>query len=193
MLILASTSRYRRAQLEGLGLDFEARGSGVDEDAVKAEGWPPEILALKLAEAKARAVAESAPPNAVVIGGDQLAHLDGAILGKPGTIEAAVAQLCRMAGRTHALLTAVAVVSEGGARVESHLDRAELTLRPLSEAAIRRYVAQDRPLDCAGSYKLEVGGAALFARVRTDDPTAITGLPLIALTRLLDRFGIRAP
>lgn len=191
MLILASTSPYRRAQLEALGLEFEARAPGVDEDAAKRHGYPPEVLALKLAEAKAKAVAASAPPEAVVIGGDQLVAFEGAILGKPGSREAAVAQLERMAGRTHALLTAVAVVS--GERVETHLDRTELTLRALPRAAFARYVERDNPIDCAGSYKFEAGGAALFSKVRAEDPSAITGLPVVGLVRLLERAGLTVP
>lgn len=191
MLVLASASKYRRAQLEQLGLSFDAEASGVDEDAEKALVVDPARLALTLARAKAEAVAARRPEGTVILGGDQLVAFDGEILGKPGDAAGALAQLGRMAGRTHELLTAICVVGPAG--LETHLDRTELTLRALDEAALRRYVALDEPFDCAGSYKIERGGIALFERIRTEDPSAITGLPLMALSQILTRFGIHVP
>lgn len=190
-LILASTSPYRRAQLEQLGLRFETEAPGVDEGSAQASGRAPEKVALELAEAKAAAVGRRRP-EAVVIAGDQLVELDGAILGKPGTEDAAIAQLSALRGRTHALHTAVAVWADGRAS-NRHLETARLTLRRLDEAAIRRYVAFDRPLDCAGAYKFERSGIALFERVEVADPSAITGLPLMAVVRLLVAAGQPVP
>lgn len=191
MLILASTSPYRKAQLEQLGLRFQTMAPGVDEDAIKAEGWPPDRLALILAEKKARAVAAEAHPGAVVIGGDQLVAFRGQVLGKPGSEERALRQLEALSGQTHDLYTALAVVHPEGC--DTHLDRARLTLRRLSEAALRRYIALDRPVDCAGAYKVERAGIALFERIEADDPSAITGLPLMAVVRLLAHRSIEVP
>ncbi len=189
-VVLASTSPYRAAQLRRLGLAFDAVPSGVDEDAWKARGLPPRELAVALAQAKAEAVA-ARHPDALVVAGDQLAHLAGDILGKPGAADAAAEQLLRLAGRTHELATAVAVADGGQTR--THLDLATLTMRPLTRAAAARYVAADQPLDCAGAYKFEARGAALFVRVAADDPTAIEGLPLLALCRLLAERGLELP
>lgn len=190
-LILASTSRYRRELLARLRLPFACASPGVDEDAVKADGrLSPRQVAETLAEAKARAVA-ALRPDAVVIGSDQLAHLDGMALGKPGTAANAEAQLARLAGRTHELVTAVCVVHPGG--IERHTDIARLAMRRLDAAALARYVAGDQPLDCAGSYKLESQGIALFSSVDCADHTAITGLPLIWVSGVLARLGFAAP
>jgi len=190
-LILASTSRYRKDLLARLGLPFTCEAPGVDEDAVKSDGaLAPRRLAEVLAEHKALAVA-ARHPGAVVIGGDQLAHLEGAILGKPGTAAAAEAQLARLAGRTHELVTAMCIVHPGG--FERHTDLARLRMRQLDTAAIRRYVAADAPLDCAGAYKLECRGIALFEEISCADHTAITGLPLLWTAGVLARLGYAVP
>jgi septum formation protein len=189
-LILASTSRYRKELLARLGLDFICEAPGVDEDAFKARGLEPRRLAETLAETKARAVA-ARHPDAVVIGSDQLAHLDGCVLGKPGTAETAQAQLGRLAGRTHELVTAVCIIHPGG--VERVTDLAHLSMRPLAAEALARYVAADRPLDCAGAYKLECRGIALFSSITSADHTAITGLPLIWTAGVLGRLGFAVP
>jgi septum formation protein len=190
-LILASTSRYRQELLARLGVPFTCQAPGVDEDAVKADrALGPRQVAEILAERKARAVAAQ-HPGAVVIGSDQLAHLDGDVLGKPGTAEGAEVQLARLAGRTHELVTAVCIIHPGG--VERHTDLAQLSMRPLAAGAIARYVAADRPLDCAGAYKLECRGIALFSAVACADHTAITGLPLIWTAGVLGRLGIPIP
>jgi septum formation protein len=120
-----------------------------------------------------------------------VAAIDGEILGKPGTVEAAERQLARLAGRTHVLITAVAVIA--GERVLRHTDVTRLSMRALPPAAIARYVAADDPVDCAGAYKLERRGIALFSRIESDDHTAIVGLPLIALTRMLVELGFAIP
>ena len=190
-LVLASTSRYRKELLARLGIEFTSEAPGVDEDVVKNDSrLLPQQVAELLAEQKARAVANCFP-KAVVIGSDQLAQLGTAILGKPETEAGACAQLKRLAGHTHELVTAVCVIHPGG--VERHTDMAKLTMRHLDDAAIARYVAADRPLDCAGSYKLESSGIALFERIGCDDHTAIVGLPLIWLAGVLSRVGYRIP
>lgn len=191
-LILASTSPYRKALLDRLGLPFECRAPGVDEDAVKAIGLSPRELAERLAIEKANAVARrESGREAVVIGSDQLVAFDGRILGKPGTIEGAVEQLMLIAGREHELITAMAVIR--GPEIFRHTDVARLRLRSLDQEEITRYILADRPLDCAGSYKLEARGITLFESIESADHSAITGLPLIALTTILRRLGFPLP
>jgi septum formation protein len=184
-LILASTSRYRRELLTRLRLPFEAIAPAVDETALPGE--TPAALAERLALAKARAVA-ALRPDAIVIGSDQVADLGGEALGKPGTHEAAVAQLRRMSGREVVFQTAVAIVAPGLAAIE----RAEVRVRfrELGEAAIEAYLRADQPYDCAGSAKVESLGIALLEAVESDDPTALVGLPLIRTCALLRRAGL---
>lgn len=188
-LVLASTSKYRCALLARLGLPFESVAPPFDEEAAKTAlaHLDPEALSLALARGKALSVAHTRP-GAIVIGSDQVATIDGAKLDKPGTAERARAQLRLLAGRTHRLVTSV--VMARGDEVLEHVDVHEVTLRPLTDAQIARYVAADAPLDCAGSYRSESLGVALFARVRGDDATAVVGLPLVAVTRLLARLGL---
>ncbi len=184
-LILASTSVYRRQLLERLGLKFECVAPGVDESTC------PESIPLERARrlAYAKAVAVSAYyQDAVVIGSDQVLDFDGLTLGKPGTDEAACLQLRQLAGREHRLITAVALSGPSG--IWTHHDVTRLVMRPLSDREIARYVERDRPLDCAGSYKFESLGVALFSRIESEDPTAIVGLPLMALVKGLRFFGI---
>ena len=130
-------------------------------------------------------------PLATIIGCDQVVDVDGRILGKPETLEAAVEQLSLLQGRSHRLVTAVCVWHEG--LIHTHVDLTTLTMRPIPVEAIARYLAADQPLDCCGSYKLEARGITLFERIESDDHTAITGLPLIALTTLLKRCGYQIP
>lgn len=189
-LILASTSPYRRMLLERLGVPFRSVSPSVDEDTCKALGLGPRSLAEALARAKAEAVAQ-AFPDAIVIGSDQVAAIDGTPMGKPGSAEAAVAQLGAMAGRSHELITAVAVAHRG--EVVEHADVTTLRMRPLTTEEILRYVEADRPLDCAGSYKLESRGIALFEGIDSADHTAIVGLPLMALTTILRSRGLAIP
>ena len=186
-LLLASTSRYRKELLARLGVAFACEAPGVDEEAVKTDlSLSPRRVAEILAEQKALAVA-ARHPGAVVIGSDQLAHLDGAVLGKPGAAAGAEAQLASLAGRTHELVTAVCIVHPGG--IERCTDLAHLTMRPLAAGAIARYVAADQPLDCAGAYKLECRGIALFSSIACADHTAITGLPLMWTAGVLRGLG----
>lgn len=189
-LILASASPYRRELLARLGLPFACEAPDIDEEALQRTALAPADIAAALAERKAAAVA-ARHPGAVVIGSDQLVHLDGAILGKPGGPEAAAAQLARLAGRTHELLTAVCVLHPHGA--ERTVVAARLAMRPLADADIARYLAADRPFDCAGAYKLERRGIALFTAIACDDHTAIVGLPLLWLSGVLMRLGFPLP
>jgi septum formation protein len=200
-LVLASTSRYRADLLRRLGLPFEAMAPDCDEDAVKARGLPAEELVSTLARMKAESVvarlkAEGAAPGqpgALIIGSDQAAELDGEILGKPGSAEGAQAQLARLAGREHRLLTAVCVLEADTGRRAEALDVHELRLRQLSADQIARYVAADDPVDCAGAYKIEGLGVTLFESIRGEDFTAVIGLPLTRLTALLAEFGVILP
>ena len=189
-LILASGSRYRKAQLEQLRVPFEAIESMVDEDVRKAAMTSPRELALTLASDKARAVGQNYP-DAIVIGGDQLVSFEGEVLGKPGTTENAVEQLLRMSGKPHDLITAIAILHKG--EIRTHVDETRLWMRPLDRESAERYVLADHPVDCAGAYKIESLGIALFEKIESHDHTAITGLPLMAITRLLREQGITIP
>ena len=187
-LILASTSRYRRMLLERLHIPFAVRSPGTDEALVPGER--PNEAALRLALAKAQAVAAS-EPTAVVIGSDQTATLDGiATIGKPGNLESARAQLRAAAGRTLTFHTALAVVVGARAHAQVRSVETRVRFRPLDDAAIERYLALEPAFDCAGSAKAEGLGIALMAAFESDDPTAIVGLPLIALTSMLAEVGI---
>jgi septum formation protein len=191
-LILASTSPYRRVLLERLGVPFRSQAPRCDEAAIqRAEaGTEPRLLAEKLALAKASSLLAD-EPHAVIIGCDQIASFEGRIFGKPGSVARAIDQLAAMAGQEHELITALVVIR--GARILRHTDVTRLRMRRLSRDAIDRYVAADQPLDCAGGYKLESRGIVLFDRIETDDHTAITGLPLIALVTILGELGWAIP
>ena len=192
-LVLASTSRYRRELLERLRLPFSSVPPRVVEDAWVGEN--PEDLAVRLARLKAEAVAAQ-HPGAVVIGSDQVAELDGDCLAKPMTVERCIQQLQRSSGRSVRFLTAVCVIdgrATGAANVESHLDNTAVQFRLLGLPEIRRYVEIDQPLDCAGGFKAESLGITLFEEIRSHDPTALMGLPLIWLSDALRRAGFAAP
>jgi septum formation protein len=186
-LVLASTSRYRRELLARLHLPFEVRDPQVDETARASEA--PRELALRLALAKADAVA-AADPRAIVVGSDQVAELDGVAIGKPGDHARATAQLRSMRGKSVVFHTAVAVVcAESGFRgVE--LAPVTVRFRELSDAEIEHYLRTEQPYDCAGSAKAETLGIALLEAIDSDDPTALIGLPLIRTCALLRRAGI---
>ena len=186
-LILGSSSAYRRELLARLRLPFDVSSPEVDETPRPDE--TPKALALRLALAKARAVA-ARHPSAVVIGSDQVADLDGEPLGKPGTHERAVTQLRRMRGHTVIFQTAVAVVC-----IETGFEQVELApvrvrFRALTEAEIENYLRAETPYDCAGSAKSEGLGIALLESIESDDPTALIGLPLIRTARLLRAAGL---
>lgn len=187
-LVLGSTSRYRRELLERLRLPFEVMSPDVDE--TPRPGEAPAALADRLALAKARAVAAQCP-EAVVIGSDQVADLDGAPLGKPGTHARAVAQLQRMRGRTVVFQTAVAVVCVASGYEAVDRASVKVRFRTLTDAEIERYLQAEQPYDCAGSAKSEGLGIALLEAIDSDDPTALVGLPLIRTCRLLRAAGVR--
>ena len=186
-LVLASTSRYRHELLSRLRLPFEVRSPLVDETPHAGEA--PAALATRLALAKAKAVSSN-EPEAVVIGSDQVAELDGESIGKPGTHERAVAQLRRMRGRSVMFHTAVAVVCEASGFSGSALAPVTVHFRDLSDAEIEHYLRTEQPYDCAGSAKCETLGIALLAAIDSDDPTTLVGLPLIRTCALLRSAGI---
>jgi septum formation protein len=176
--------------MERLGVPFRCREPLVDEEALKDNALSPRALAESLAQAKATSVA-SVVPDAVVVGGDQLVSFEGRVLGKPGDRSRAVEQLLELSGRPHELVTAIAVCHPGG--MVEYTDLTTLWMRPLSRIEAERYVDADRPSDCSGSYKLEQRGITLFERIESLDHTAITGLPLIALTTILRDLGFPIP
>jgi septum formation protein len=187
VLILASTSPYRRELLARLGLPFSVEHPGTDETALPGEH--PLAQAERLAHAKAAAVA-ARHPGAVVIGSDQVCVGAGRVLGKPGTVQAAGAQLALLSGGSAQFLTALCVVDRGGGRPQVGCVVTEVRFRALSSAEIAHYVEREQPLDCAGSFKAEGLGILLFDALRSDDPTALVGLPLILLARFLRNCGL---
>lgn len=186
-LILGSTSRYRKELLSRLGIPFDTASPEVDE--TPQPGEQPANLALRLALAKAREVAQR-HPGAVVIGSDQVADLHGEPLGKPGTHERAVAQLRRMRGETVVFQTALAVVCLETGFEQVDLAPVSVVFRPLSDAEIENYLRAEQPYDCAGSAKSEGLGIALLERIDNDDPTALVGLPLIRTCRMIRAAGV---
>ena len=186
-LILASTSRYRRELLDRLRLTFTVASPEVDETPLPGE--QPAALAQRLALAKARAVAAK-HPEAIVIGSDQVADLDGTPIGKPGTHERAVQQLRAMSGRSVVFQTGVAVVCEARGFAAAALVPVTVRFRTLSDAEIEHYLRTEQPYDCAGSAKSETLGVALLDAIESDDPSALVGLPLIRTCALLRQAGI---
>ena len=186
-LILGSTSRYRRELLQRLRVPFEVVSPDVEETPLANEA--PQALATRLALAKAQAVA-ALHPNAVVIGSDQVADLNGEPLGKPGTHERAVLQLQRMRGQTVVFQTAVSVVCQASGFEQTELAQIKVRFRDLSDAEIEAYLRAEEPYDCAGSAKSEGLGIALLDAIDNDDPTALIGLPMIRTARLLRAAGI---
>lgn len=184
-LILASGSPYRRQMLARLGLEFEVIVAGIDESARPEEDG--EGLARRLAVEKAQAVAERYPER-LVLGCDQVAECEDRLLGKPGTVEAAVDQLLFCRGKTVVFHSAIALSGPDG--TDTRVVPTRIRLRALDEAAIRRYVERDRPLDCAGAMRSESLGIGLATRISSDDPTALIGLPLIATLDLLESVGL---
>ena len=189
-LVLASTSRYRRELLERLRLPFDVARPEVDEAALPGEA--PRDLAVRLAQAKAMAVAARHGGNAWALGSDQVADVEGRALGKPGGREAAIAQLRSMAGRVVRFHTALCLAHADG-RAFAGIDLTEAHVRALADAEIERYVDAEQPFDCAGSFKSEGFGIVLFERIDNRDPTALIGLPLIATCDLLRKAGFALP
>jgi septum formation protein len=186
-LILGSTSRYRQELLARLRLPFEVVAPQVDETALPGEA--PAALAQRLALAKALAVARRYP-DALVIGADQVADLDGEAIGKPGNHERAVAQLRRMRGRSVVFQTALAVSCRATGFEQQRLAAVRVVFRDLDDREIEHYLRIEQPYDCAGSAKCETLGIALLSSIDSDDPTALVGLPLIRTAELLRQAGL---
>lgn len=183
-LVLASTSRYRRSLLERLGLAFDSAAPGIDEMPLPDE--PPKTLATRLAAAKAGAVPGR---DVVVIGADQVASLGGQVLRKPGTHANALEQLGRCQGRAVSFHTAVCVLRADDGRRWQYVDHTRVVFARHSRAVLDAYLRREQPYDCAGGFKAEGLGIALFERIDSEDPTALIGLPLIRLAAVLAEAG----
>lgn len=186
-LVLASTSPFRRELLQRLGLPFVAVAPRVDE--TRRPGEPPEALVERLAESKARAVAADFP-QALIIGSDQVACVAGEILGKPGNRERALAQLTRAAGQAVVFHTGLCLLNSATGRAQVVREPFRVHFRSLTPAQIAGYVDREEPFQCAGSFKSEGLGIALFERLEGEDPSALVGLPLIRLVALLAAEGV---
>ncbi|HSC48531.1 MAG TPA: Maf family nucleotide pyrophosphatase [Gammaproteobacteria bacterium] len=189
-LVLASTSPHRRELLMRLGLPFGDDAPGVDERRGPHESAPE--LVRRLSRAKADAAA-ARHPGALIIGSDQAAERDGDILGKPGDHVAAMAQLKGSSGKRVTFHTGLCLLDTREGRRREHVDVTAVRFRTLSDSEIERYLKAEKPYDCAGSFKSEGLGASLFESVESSDPTALVGLPLIALSRFLRECGLRVP
>lgn len=190
-IILASGSPSRRQQLEGLGFTFTVKVSGIDEDLYKANNnISLAEICQKLAQAKVEKVAKSYP-DALVLGGDQMAALGSEIFNKPSTVEQAIQSLMKLQGRSHTLFTALHIHYQG--KTFSHLEINKMHMRKLTEVQIRKYVEMAKPLHCAGSYALERYGTALFEKIETKDQSAVIGFPLITLINQLIKWNIPLP
>lgn len=187
-MVLASSSSYRRALLERLGLPFSVSAPQIDESP--GNGELPAATAVRLSVAKASAVA-ILHPEALIIGCDQVAACDGAAVGKPRDLDDAMKQLKAMRGRTIIFHTALALLNARTGRCQSGLVDVASTFRELSDAQLAAYIDREQPYDCAGSVKCEALGIALFSRIASDDPTALIGLPLIRLTDMLAAEGVQ--
>jgi MAF protein len=187
-LVLASSSPYRRLLLERLGLPFETAGPDVDERRLAGEA--PEAMVRRLSEAKARALADRFP-SALIIGSDQCAVTErGEVLGKPGDPERAAAQLRAASGRSVRFLTGLCLLDAATGTAQADVVPFTVYFRVLSEDEIRAYLKRERPFDCAGSFRSEGLGIALFRRMEGDDPNALVGLPLIRLVDMLKTAGV---
>jgi septum formation protein len=185
-LVLASASAYRKELLGRLGLPFRALAPNIDEAPLAGE--QPADTALRLSVLKAKALSQH---GELVIGCDQVASCEGRRYGKPGNHEAAARQLRELSGRSAEFHTAVTVLDTRKGTHESRVVPCRVVFRTLEEARIQSYLEKEKPFDCAGAAKSEGLGIALIARIETDDPTSLIGLPLIALTELLERAGLR--
>ncbi|MEJ2653118.1 MAG: Maf family nucleotide pyrophosphatase [Gammaproteobacteria bacterium] len=186
-LILASTSAYRKELLSRLGLPFRTAAPDVDESPRGDE--TPEQLVLRLAEAKARAVAAQ-HPDALIIGSDQVAAVEGQVLGKPGDHERALAQLRLASGKCLQFLTGVCLLNALTGRAQVEIVPFTVVFRKLSDRKIENYLRRERPYHCAGAFKSEALGITLCERLEGEDPTALIGLPLIRLTYMLEQEGV---
>ena len=186
-LVLASTSRYRRELLARLGLPFETVAPHTDERPLSGEA-PPDT-ALRLAGLKAQSV-RSSHRDALIIGSDQVATSAGRVLGKPGDHATAVRQLRSLSGKSADFHTAIALLDAANGSAQTRVVPCRVHFRTLDDARIESYLRREQPYDCAASAKAEGLGIALIARIDTEDPTSLIGLPLIALTEMLERAGL---
>lgn len=189
-IFLASSSKYRSALLDKLGITFQTASPEVDETPFPGER--PEALARRLALAKSQTVAASVPMG-LVIGSDQVASLDNRLIGKPGSMERATEQLKSSSGRCVEFHTALTVTNAASGESRSALETTYVQFRPLKHDQIHRYLEAERPFDCAGSFKSEGMGIILFQKIEGRDPNALVGLPLIALVDILAEFGVVLP
>lgn len=187
-IVLASTSPFRRELLSKLGLSFDTDSPDIDEAAQTGE--TPEQLVARLAEQKARAVAER-HPDSLIIGSDQVAVIDGKIIGKPGNHEKAMAQLRSASGKTARFLTGLCLFNSTNEHKQIVVEPFDVVFRSLSDSQIDNYLRAEQPYNCAGSFKSEGMGIALFERLNGDDPNSLIGLPLIRLIRMLEQEGVR--
>ncbi len=186
-LILGSSSPYRKTLLEKLNLTFETDSPDIDETPLKDE--TPRDMVARLAKLKAMAIAER-HPNSIIIASDQCATLDGKIIGKPENHENAVEQLTNASGRAVTFYTSLCVYDSGSEKTEELVEPFHVYFRELGETQIENYLRQEEPYNCAGSFKSEGLGIALFERLEGKDPNTLVGLPLIELVRVLGKFGI---
>lgn len=190
MLILASSSKYRKLLLQRFGIPFDCFSPEIDETAQDNES--PYDLVARLAAQKAGIVSRQ-HPQAVVIGSDQMAVFDGRLIGKPGNHRAALEQLTSISGEVVEFLTAVSVQSRESGFAEQYTDCTRVCFRTLQQEEIERYLEAEKPFDCAGAFKAESMGMVLFERIISDDPTALIGLPLIRTAAMLRRAGLQLP
>ena len=189
-IILASKSPYRKELLNRLSLKFECLPSHINEDILKSQISDPALLSLKLAEAKALKIYENYS-NSIIIGSDQICWFEGRSLSKTGSIADSKEELRILQGKEHTLFTSYVIIYGDNKFV--HTNTTVLKMKSLSEAQIIKYLDLDNPIDCAGSYKLECHGIGLFDAIETEDHTAIIGLPLLQLSKDLEKLGINIP
>jgi len=185
-LILASSSKYRAHCLEKLNIPFVAISPNIDENPKANE--PPDALALRLAKEKAYALKKQFP-NHLIIGSDQVACFDNQLIGKPGSYQQTIEQLQRQSGQTVIFYTGLCVLNSSTNQCYTDLDQTTVFFRALSDKQISNYVEQEQPFDCAGGFKSEGLGIALFNKIESEDPNALIGLPLIKLINLLKKFN----
>jgi septum formation protein len=189
-IVLASSSRYRRGLLDRLLDEYETVSPDIDES--NPDALEPEVLAARLARNKAEAVSVNVR-DALIIGADQLAVLDGKVLGKPGSHQKAVEQLLAASGKAVTFLTAVCLLDPVGRKRHEHLDKTTVRFRQFDRRLAESYLRHDEPYDCAGSFKIEGAGFVLFTSIKTDDPTALIGLPMMWIGDRLLQLGYLLP
>ena len=189
-IILASTSIYRREQLQRLNITFDVMAPDVDEDVLKDQGLKHRQLSRELAQLKAEAVSKQ-NPQAIVIGGDQVASFGDTVLSKPKTKQRAFEQLKQLAGKEHQLITSLAITANG--QTHLHTCTATMTMRTLTDEQITRYIDADEPLHSCGAYRLEALGISLFTHIDCEDYTSIIGIPLMWTATTLSKLGVAIP